>query len=103
MPIPTQALHGDETGTTLDCHIQPGASKGRILGEYDNRVKIAVAAPPVDGKANAALRAFFAKQLHIPAGRVSLISGETGRKKRLHFAGIPPDELLSWLKKECGD
>lgn len=93
MLIPTQAIRKDSDGTVLDCHIQPGASKSRVAGEYDNRIKIAVAAPPVDGKANTALRAYFSKLLKIPAGRIRLISGETGRKKRLHFSGITPEEV----------
>ncbi len=100
MEIPPQAIRSDADGVILDCHIQPGASRSRIAGEYDNRVKIAVAAPPVDGKANAALRTFFSKLLKIPSGRVTLISGETGRKKRLHFSGISEAELRAVLSAE---
>ncbi len=99
MQIPQQAIHSDAGGSVLDCHIQPGASRSRIAGEYDNRVKIAVAAPPVDGKANAALRTFFSKLLKIPAGRITLISGESGRKKRVHFAGISPEKLREALEQ----
>jgi len=93
MPIPPQAIHTDCDGLTLDCHIQPGASRSRIAGEYDNRLKVAVAAPPVDGKANAALREFFSKGLGIPLRDVRIISGETGRKKRLRLAGISASDL----------
>ncbi len=104
MGIPKTAIHSDgESGSILDCHIQPGATRGRIVGEYDGRVKIAVAAPPVDGKANKALIAFCSKLLGTPTGRIALLSGDTGRKKRLRFAALSPEALLAALQDAAGE
>ena len=65
---------------------------------YGDAVKIAVKAPPVDGKANAALREFIADRLEVPAGAVQLISGATGRDKRLRIAGRSPEDVKSALE-----
>lgn len=45
----------------IDVHAQPGAKRSAIVGEHGGRLKIAIASPPVDGKANSALIAFFSK------------------------------------------
>lgn len=99
MIIPASAIHSDGDGSALDCHIQPGAARTRIVGEYDRRLKVAVAAPPVDGKANRALIVFFSTVLHIPAGRISVKSGESGRRKRLIFSSLAPDILRNLLEQ----
>lgn len=62
---------------------QPGAKKSAILGLHGERLKIAVQAPPVDGKANAALCAFVAEWLDIPKRAVTLGAGESSRDKRV--------------------
>ncbi len=97
MKLPPQAIRPDDDGAVLECHIQPGAAAGRIAGEYDGRLKIAVAAPPVDGKANAALIRFFSKKLNMPPSRIRIVSGETGRRKRLLFTGLNPEQLAERL------
>lgn len=100
--IPRTAIRPDSDGggSLIDCHIQPGASRSRLVGEYAGRLKIAVAAPPVDGKANAALGRFFAAMLGIPAGRVTVVAGASGRSKRLRIAGVAPDELAATLEQQ---
>ena len=97
MKLSPPTIRPDHGGTILECHIQPGAAAGRIAGEYDGRLKIAVAAPPVDGKANAALIRFFSKKLAIPPSRIQIVNGETGRKKRLFFVGLTPEQLVDLL------
>ena len=97
MKLSPPTIRPDHGGTILECHIQPGAAAGRIAGEYDGRLKIAVDAPPVDGKANAALMRFFSKILDIPASRIQIVSGETGRRKRLFFADLPPERFIELL------
>lgn len=100
MEIPIAAIRPDAGGgSIIDCHIQPGAARSRVVGGYDGRVKIAVAAPPVDGKANAALRKFLASLLKLPVGRVRLLSGETGRSKKLNLSGVSPESLLDALQR----
>lgn len=70
----------------LFCHIQPRASRDAIQGIHGDALKIAITAPPVDGAANAHLLTFLAEQFDVPKRQVSLISGETGRKKRFKIA-----------------
>lgn len=65
----------------LHIHAQPKASTSRIVGLYGGRLKIAVAAPPVDGKANAALEKYLAKLLGVPGRNVSVSSGAQSRQK----------------------
>ncbi|MBF0480833.1 MAG: DUF167 domain-containing protein [Desulfovibrionaceae bacterium] len=61
----------------------PGAKKNALDGVYQQRLKVKIAAPAVDGKANTALTAYLAKVLHVPGRAVSVASGQTGRRKTL--------------------
>ena len=72
----------------LSLHIQPGAKKTEIAGLHGEALKIRLAAPPVDGKANAALIAFLAKTCGVPKSAVKLVSGETSRTKRVRLTGV---------------
>ena len=75
----------------LTLHIQPGAKRTEFVGLHGEAVKVRLAAPPVDGKANAALCAFLADFCGVPKSAVTLISGETSRAKRVHVAGAGGD------------
>jgi uncharacterized protein (TIGR00251 family) len=70
---------------TLQIQAQPGAKATLILGVYGDggqaRLKIALAAPPVEGKANAVLRAFLADAFGVAQRNVTLLRGQSGRKK----------------------
>jgi hypothetical protein len=68
--------------------VQPRASRTRVVGEHDGMLKIQLAAPPVDGEANAALLEFLAKHLGVPKRQVSLVSGDTSRRKRVRVEGL---------------
>lgn len=83
-------LVADGQGVTLRLHIQPGAKKTEVAGLHGEALKIRLAAPPVDGKANACLMAFLADQLGVARSAVKLLSGETSRAKRVHVSGIVP-------------
>lgn len=84
-------LRQGERQTTLTLHIQPGAKKTEVAGVHGDALKIRLAAPPVDGKANAALIAFVADRLGLAKSAVSLKSGQTSRRKVLEVAGAPAD------------
>jgi uncharacterized protein (TIGR00251 family) len=75
-------------GAVLELLVQPRASRTRVAGEHDGRLKIQLAAPPVDGEANAALVAFLADVLDVKRADVALLAGETGRRKRVRVAGV---------------
>ena len=76
----------------LDVRIQPRASRDAFAEELDNRIKIRITAPPVDGKANAHLIAMLADAFGVSRVDVTLLSGHTGRNKRVrirHPARLP--------------
>lgn len=72
---------------TITLHIQPGAKKTECAGLHGDALKIRLAAPPVDGKANAALVDFIAATLGLPRAAVTLRSGQTSRRKVVEVEG----------------
>jgi len=82
-------------GAILTLHVQPGAKTTDVAGEHGDALKIRLAAPPVDGKANAALLAYLAARLGIAKGAIRLKSGETSRRKCIEIVGLSaPDVAL---------
>ncbi len=75
-------------GVVLEVLVQPRASRTRVVGEHDGRLKVQLAAPPVDGEANEALVAFLAAALGVRKADVVVARGETGRRKTLRVAGV---------------
>ncbi|MCP3104998.1 DUF167 domain-containing protein [Myxococcus sp. K15C18031901] len=75
-------------GVELAVLVQPRASRTRVVGEHDGLLKIQLAAPPVDGEANAALVEFLARQLGLSRRDVTLVAGDASRRKRVRLAGI---------------
>lgn len=67
----------------LNVRVQPGARKNEFAGLLDERLKIRLAAPPVDGKANQALVKFIASACGVSVRQVSLLAGQTSRSKRV--------------------
>lgn len=86
-----------KTGIRLHLHVQPGGKKSEILGEHDGALKIRVQAPPVEGKANAAVIEFVAEILAVPRSRVTLIRGEKSRHKVVEIEGLTRAEALAKL------
>ncbi len=72
----------------LEVLVQPRASRTRVVGEHDGRLKIQLAAPPVDGEANAALIAFLADALSVRKQDVAIVRGETGRRKSVRIPSV---------------
>lgn len=85
------------TTVTLTLHLQPGAKKTEIAGLHGDALKIRLAAPPVDGKANAALIDFIAHTLKLPKAAVTLKSGQTSRRKVLEISDAPTDTAARLL------
>ncbi len=88
---------GGDGRLLLTLHIQPGAKKTEVCGLHGDALKIRLAAPPVDGKANAALLAFVADRLGLPKSAVSLKSGQTSRRKVVEVAEPPADAVQRLL------
>jgi uncharacterized protein len=78
-------LRKDGDGVILNLHIQPGAKKTEVVGLHGDALKIRLAAPPVDGKANAALVAFLAGKLGIGKAVIEIVSGQSARTKRIRI------------------
>lgn len=101
MAIPDGMLRPDGSGNTLlKLRIHPGAKRSAVTGIFGDAVKLDLQAPPVDGKANAALIKFLAEKLHLPKSAVSLKSGESSRDKVVQAVGITPEEIISFLELE---
>ncbi len=83
----------DGADIVLQVLVQPRASREAFGAVVGDRIKVSLTAPPVEGAANEALRAFLAKQFRVPRNRVELESGESGRRKRVRIrsvAMLPP-------------
>ena len=84
-------------GCTLSVRVHPGARKNGVTGVHAGAVKIALTAPPVDGKANEALIAFLAEALRLPRARIALVSGLTSRTKTVRITGKSAAEVAAAL------
>lgn len=82
---------------SLKLRIVPNAKRDEIVGAYGDAVKVKVAAPAVEGKANAALLEFIADRLGVPPRAVSLVSGEKSRDKLIAIAGLTPEDARAKL------
>jgi uncharacterized protein (TIGR00251 family) len=78
--------------TVLRFYVQPRASRTEVVGWHGDAIKVRLAAPPVDGAANAALLTFLADILAVPRTSVHLISGNTSRRKRIAITGRSVEE-----------
>ncbi len=83
-------------------HVQPKASKSRIVGFHDGCLKIAVAAPPVEGKANKAVVRFLADFFGVPARDVVVVSGAQSRKKMVVVRGYDASAIREAVEKVVG-
>jgi uncharacterized protein len=86
-------LRQEAGAVVLEVLVQPRASLTRVVGEHDGRLKIQLAAPPVDGEANLALVAFLAGQLGVRKAAVTIARGEAGRRKTVRVAGAAAAEV----------
>lgn len=93
-------LRVDGDGVVLTLHVQPGTKKTEVAGLHGEALKIRLAAPPVDGKANECLLGFLAKRLGVPKSHVALLSGGTSRSKRVRVAGAAADVVAGKLMRQ---
>jgi uncharacterized protein (TIGR00251 family) len=90
-------LRMDGDGVILNLHIQPGAKKTEVVGLHGESLKIRLAAPPVDGKANEALLAFIAAKVGVGKTAVELVSGQTSRAKRVRIEGVTAQMAIAGM------
>ena len=84
-PIELTAVDG---GVVITVHAQPGARRTEVVGRHGEAIKIRIAAPPVDDRANDALVAFLAETFGVRRSAVTIRSGSTSRHKRVLITGI---------------
>ncbi len=85
MSVPWRREDGD--ALVLSLHVQPGAARTAVSGTHGGALKIRLAAPPVEGKANAALLRYLADAFAVPVRQVTLVRGDTSRQKTVRIDG----------------
>jgi uncharacterized protein (TIGR00251 family) len=90
-------IHDTPTGATFAVKVYPRAKKNAITGELGDALKLALTAPPVEGKANRACIEFFAEILKVPRSSVTIASGETNRRKVIRVARLSAEEVRNRL------
>jgi uncharacterized protein len=92
------AIQDTPAGATFAVKVHPRAKKDAITGELGDALKIALTAPPIEGRANDACIAFFAAILKVPRSSVTIASGLTTRRKTLRIAGLSAHEVRQRLR-----
>ena len=90
-------LNEKDGAVTIKVRVQPRASRTEIIGEHAGAIKMRVAAPPVDGKANEECRRYLAKLLKVGATSVEIISGDSSRDKVIRVSNISALRVLEAL------
>ena len=78
--------------------VVPRAARSEVVGAHDGALRVRVAAPPVEGAANEELRRTLARALGVPARNVEIVSGQSGKTKRVRVSGADSRGLLRVLE-----
>lgn len=81
-------------GVTFAVRVVPRASRDAIEGEYQGALKVRLTAPPVEDRANEALRRLLAARLKVPVSAVRIVAGEKSRNKRVVIAGVSREQII---------
>ena len=84
-----------EGSVVFAVRVTPRASRDAIEGEYQGALKVRLTAPPVEDRANDALRRFLAARLNVPVSAVRIMGGEKSRNKRVAVAGVTRAQVIS--------
>lgn len=87
-------------GCLLPVRAQPGAKKNAVVGEHGGALKVAVTAPPEDGRANDAITDLLRAWLGLQRAQVGLFRGARSRTKEFFIRGVSAPELLSLIHKK---
>jgi uncharacterized protein len=82
--------------------VQPRASRSEISGEWQGALRVRLAAPPVDDRANEALRRLLAERLNVPLAAVRIVQGERSRNKRLEIRGVTAARVRAMAAPDAG-
>jgi len=92
-----------ESSVSFGVRVHPRAKKNAITGEVGDALKVALTAPPVDGKANDACIDFFAKLLKVPRSSVTIAAGQTSRNKVIRVTSLSAGEIRRRLEQSHGE
>lgn len=90
-------IREDRDGVLIDILVQPRASRDKIGPVHGDRLKVAVTAPPVDGKANAAVEKALAGALSTARKNVEVVAGHSSRRKTARVRGMGVDDVSARL------
>ena len=85
-------------GVTFTVKVQPRARKNAITSEIGDALRVALTAPPVEGRANDACIEFFAKLLKLPRSSITIAAGQSRRTKVIRITGLSAEEVRKRLK-----
>jgi uncharacterized protein (TIGR00251 family) len=86
-------IRDTDRGATFAIRVQPRASRNAVAGEMGDALKLALTAPPVEGKANEACVEFLANLLKVPRSSVTIASGESSRNKVIRITGLSAGQV----------
>ena len=89
-------LFSRDDGVLLQLSVMPNAKRTEVDGLHDGALRVRLAAPPIDGRANEALVAWLAKSLGVPRRDVEVLRGESSRRKQVAIA-VSHDVVARWL------
>lgn len=84
-------------GVRLELHVQPGASVTEVAGLHGDRLKLRVAAPPADDRANTAMVAWLAERIGVARSAVRLVRGARSRRKTVELDGVTVQQVRQAL------
>ena len=91
-------IRNTPSGATFQVKVHPRAKKNAITGEIGETLKLALTAPPIEGRANEACVAFFADFLNVPRSSVTIAAGETSRNKLIRVSGLSAAQVETKLQ-----
>ena len=95
-------VHDTPAGATFQVKVHPRARKNVITGVLGDALKLALTAPPIEGRANEACIEFLAKFLNVPRSSVTIAAGESSRQKLVRVAGVQAAQVEDKLRAILG-
>ncbi|HKB52689.1 MAG TPA: DUF167 domain-containing protein [Ramlibacter sp.] len=92
-------IHDTPQGATFAVKVHPRARRNALTGEVGEALKVALTAPPVEGRANQACVKFLAELLNVPRSSVTIVAGSTGRNKVVRVAGLSAAKIERRLRE----
>jgi len=99
----TDLFDATSAGPVLRVHVQPGARSTGVVGVHGDALKVRLAAPPHEGRANQALLTLLAERLGFERNGLAVVSGISARRKRVRFEGVDAADFEARLRHVLGD